>query len=142
MEIVRVPAKGSQYCLMGFAYNYSEDYPSALIPYLTREEFNLFITQLNEITSQTYPGKCTLATVYGCALFTCFLSLFIPKVCFDEGFRQIELFVGEQNISWEPKKIQVRLDRDMRKGSYLVFVIPKPGPDYSSTLLPEDFSPQ
>jgi len=89
-RIVIPPVSGSSSCYGGLFASYSEQYPTAMKPYMDEKEFNNAITSINDAIIGMWP--CCLCQNFGyyCCLCTAGLSYFVPFCCISQAEQQLQ----------------------------------------------------
>ena len=60
------------------------EYPTDLQPFISKEDFEQFIHEVNEVILKYWPCLFTFVLALAFSVLTCFLSLYLPKVCIED----------------------------------------------------------
>ncbi|KAM3132442.1 hypothetical protein pb186bvf_015401 [Paramecium bursaria] len=119
VRVAMVRSTGGMY-IFGPAKSYSMLYPQELLSYINQEDFESFISEVNESIKKYWPCFFTFIIAFGFALLTCFISLYLPKVCLDDTERFVGYVLDRWNETWQIKGIKVEYRRYLFS-SYLEF---------------------
>ncbi|CAD8108492.1 unnamed protein product [Paramecium primaurelia] len=110
--ITRVKSSGVHY-FIGPSKSYSNEYPSELEPYITKDDFESFINEVNDVIVKYWPCFFTFILAFAFSVVTCFLSLYLPRVCIEDVQRFLGYVIERWNETWEEKGIKVEYKRNL-----------------------------